>query len=171
MSKILLLALTLSLAPTTWSDNPSHSDQNAPPRRDHLTEQEVELVRSNQEIEMRTEVFIRAAERRLLVLANPQAVQKKKEEEIWGPLPKGTRVELLQDYKRILEELEEKLDDVLNRDARDPALEKALKKAREGATGQLPKLRALKGPLTERAEQRALVEAIEEAELISRATF
>lgn len=139
-------------------------------QRDHLTEKEIDLVRVNQEIDMRTEVFMKAAERRILVLIDPQVTQKKKEEEIWGPMPKGTPLELLQDYKRILEELEEKLDDALNRDSRNPALEKAVKKAKESAASQVVKLRGLGQKLTEAKEQRALLEAIEEAELIAKAT-
>jgi len=139
--------------------------------RDHLTEQEVDLVRVNQEIDLRSEVFLKAADRRLLVLANPQATQKKKEEEVWGPLPKGSALELLQDYKRILEELEEKLDDALNRDSRSPALEKAIKKAKDATAEHLPKLRALRNGLSDQQAQRALLEAIEEAELITKASF
>src|SRR5689334_5450497 len=80
-------------------------------KRDHLTEQEVDQVRENQEIDKRIEVFIKCAERRILVLTTPNATQKKKEEETWGPLPTGTKAELLMDYKRILEEAEEKMDD------------------------------------------------------------
>jgi hypothetical protein len=72
-------------------------------KRDHLNEQEIELIRDFQEIDKRIEIFVKAAERRLLVLANPNATQKKKEEEIWGPLPTGTKLELLTDYKRNLE--------------------------------------------------------------------
>lgn len=139
--------------------------------RDHLTENEADLVRANQEIDLRTEIFLKAADRRLLVLTDPQPTQKKKDEEIWGPLPKGTNLELLRDYKRILEELEEKLDDALNRDGKNPALEKALKKAKESAAGQLVKLRSLNGRLSDRPEQRALREAIEEAELVAKATL
>lgn len=140
-------------------------------QRDHLTEKEIDLVKANQEIDMRTEVFMRAAERRLVVLTDPQATQKKKEEEIWGPLPKGTPLELLQDYKRILEELEEKLDDALNRDSRHPSLEKAVKIAKDSATSQLERLRALAPKVTDDRAQRALREAIEEAQLVAKATL
>lgn len=140
-------------------------------QRDHLTEKEIDLVKANQEIDMRTEVFMRAAERRIVVLTDPQATQKKKEEEMWGPLPKGTQLELLQDYKRILEELEEKLDDALNRDSRHPSLEKAVKIARDSATSQLDRLRALAPKITDSRAQRALREAIDEAQLITKATL
>src|SRR5215470_18484214 len=95
-------------------------------KRDHLTEQEADLIREYQEIDKRIEVFIKAADRRLLVLTNPNATQKKKEEETWGPLPTGSKLELLTDYKRILEEAEEKLDDAYNQGAKNTLLPKAL---------------------------------------------
>jgi hypothetical protein len=139
-------------------------------KRDHLTEQEVDLLREFQEIDKRIEIFIKAAERRLLVLADPNAVQKKKEEETWGPLPQGTKLELLQDYKHILEEAEEKLDDWNNRGGKDKLLPKALSKFKEAATRHIPQLRALQPQLTEKREQRALAEAIEEAEIVTQAS-
>jgi hypothetical protein len=139
-------------------------------KRDHLTEQEVDLLREFQEIDKRIEIFIKAAERRLLVLADPNAVQKKKEEETWGPLPQGTKLELLQDYKHILEEAEEKLDDWNNRGGKDKLLPKALSKFKEAAARHIPQLRALQPQLTEKREQRALAEAIEEAEIVTQAS-
>lgn len=139
-------------------------------KRDHLTEQEVDLIREFQEIDKRTEVFIKAAERRLLVLADPNATQKKKEEETWGPLPRGTKLELLQDYKHILEEAEEKLDDWNNRGGNDKLLPKALSKFKEAATRHIAQLRAMTPQLTDKREQRALAEAIAEAEVVTKAS-
>jgi hypothetical protein len=140
-------------------------------KRDHLNEQEADLIREFQEIDKRIEIFVKAAERRLLVLANPNATQKKKEEETWGPLPTGTKLELLQDYKRILEEAEEKLDDWYNRGGKDNLLPKALSKFKEAATRHIPQLRALASQLTDKREQRALAEAIEEAENVTKASM
>lgn len=139
------------------------------PKRDHLTEQEVDLVREFQEIDKRIEIFIKAADRRLLVLTNPSATQKKKEEELWGPLPTGTKLELLTDYKRILEEVEEKLDDTYNRDSKAEGLGKAVKKIKEAAERHIVQLRALAPQLADKKEQRALLEAIAEAETVSKA--
>lgn len=139
-------------------------------KRDHLTEEEANLVREFQEIDKRIEVFIKAADRRLLALADPNATQKKKEEETWGPLPKGTKLELLQDYKLILEEAEEKLDDWNSRGGKDRLLPKALNKFKEAATRHIPQLRALAPQLTDKREQRALAEAIEEAEIVTQAS-
>ena len=140
-------------------------------KRDHLTEQEVDLVREFQEIDKRVEIFVKAADRRLLVLTNPNATQKKKEEELWGPLPTGTKLELLSDYKRILEEVEEKLDDAYNRDSKAEGLGKAVKKIKEAAERHIVQLRSLAPQLADKRDQRALLEAIAEAETVSKAAI
>ena len=137
--------------------------------RDHLTEQEVDQVRDVQQIDLRIEVFIKAADRRILVLTNPNATQKKKEEETWGPLPSGSKAELLTDYKKILEEGEEKLDDFFEREPKSDLLKKALRKFKDAANRQIPQLRAMASQMTEKADQRALAEAIEEAETVTKA--
>jgi hypothetical protein len=141
-------------------------------KRDHLSEQEADLLRNFQEIDKRVEIFAKAADRRLLVLADPGATQKKKDEEIWGPMPTGAKLELLQDYKHILEEAEEKLDDWYNRGGggKDPSLHKALSKFKEAVTRQIPQLRALAPLLTDKREQKALAEAIDEAETVTKAS-
>lgn len=135
-------------------------------QRDHLTEKEVDWVREVQVIDKRIEVFIKAADRRLLALINPDAKQPKKEEEKWGPLPTGTKAELLQDYKKILEEAEEKLDDAFDR--KDALIPKALSKFKEAARKQLEQLRSLEAKMTEMRELKALAEAIEEAETVTK---
>jgi hypothetical protein len=164
LNNSLILGLILTSLTVAWAD-PLQSK-----KRDHLTEKEDELVREFQEIDKRIDIYIKAADRRILVLANPNATQKKREEGDWGPLPTGTKLELLQDYKRILEETEDKLDDLLNRDTKPPGLEKALNKFKDAATRQIPQLRALEGQLTEKTEKRALAEAIEEAETVTKAS-
>lgn len=135
-------------------------------KRDHLTEKEVDWVREVQVIDKRIEIFIKAADRRLLVLLTPHIKQTKKEEEKWGPLPAGTTAELLEDYKRILEEAEEKLDDAFDR--KDALVPKALSKFKEAARKQLEQLRTLAAKMTETRELKALSEAIEEAETVTK---
>jgi hypothetical protein len=139
--------------------------------RDHLTEEEVEMVREMQEIDQRIAVFVKAADRRLLVLADPNAIQKKKEEEVWGPLPKGTRIELLTDYKRILEEAEEKMEDAFERSGKNEKLPKALAKFKEAVTRHIAQLRALAPQFSDPKEQRVLAEAIEEAETVTKGSL
>jgi hypothetical protein len=139
--------------------------------RDHLTEKEVDLVRETQIIDARIDVFIKAADRRILVLTTPNATQKKKEEEMWGPLPMGSRAELLIDFRRILSEAMEKLDDSAERNRSNPLLSKALDKLKAAATRQIVALKALAPQMTEKREQRALLEAIDEADVASKGSL
>ncbi len=97
-------------------------DANAQ-RRDHLTVEEIEIVRDVQQIDMRIVVFAKAIERRFIVINggtdNLDEKNKKKitkEEENWGELPKGTQAELLSDIDKILDEAISKIEDVAERD-------------------------------------------------------
>ena len=90
--------------------------------RDHLTQQEVDLVKEAQVLDKRIEVFIKAAERRLMVIngsAAGDAKQLKKDSERWGELPTGSRAELVTDIARILDEAITNIDDVSSRDERN----------------------------------------------------
>src|SRR5688572_14286234 len=106
-------------------------------KRDHLTPQEVDLVKEAQVLDKRIDVFIKAADRRLLVLngggaattANAkEAKQLKKDSEKWGELPTGSRAELVTDIARILDEAITNIDDVSARDERNPLIAKSLRK-------------------------------------------
>src|SRR6185503_8511504 len=95
-----LLALALVVCAITFA-------RAATPQRDHLTPQEVDLVKEAQILDKRIDVFIRAAERRLMVIngsgnAAANTKQLKKESERWGELPTGSRAELVLDIARIL---------------------------------------------------------------------
>ena len=160
MRYFFMIAMVLLLAPLSRAQE-----------RDHLTEKEVDLVRETQVIDARIDVFIKAADRRILVLTTPNATQKKKEEEMWGPLPTGSRAELLIDFRRILSEAMEKLDDSAERNRSNPLLSKALDKLKAAATRQIVALKALAPQMTEKREQRALLEAIDEADVASKGSL
>lgn len=157
MKIILFSLLMLAMAPATFAQS-----------REHLTEKEIDWIREEQLIDKRIEVFVKAADRRLLVLSTPDAKQTKKEEEKWGPLPTGTTLELLQDYKKILEEAEEKLDDAFERKPKDELIIKALKKFKDGATKHISLLQSMEAKMKDKREQMALAEAIEEAEAVTK---
>ena len=103
-------------------------------KRDHLTPQEVDLVKEAQLLDKRIDVFIKAADRRLFVLKGgtaataPNAKQLKKDAEKWGELPTGSRAELVSDIARILDEAITNIDDVSSRDERNPLIAKSLRK-------------------------------------------
>jgi acyl-CoA reductase-like NAD-dependent aldehyde dehydrogenase len=99
--------------------------------RDHLTLQEVDLVKEAQILDQRIEVFVKAADRRLLVLKGVDPAsgkQLKKDAERWGELPAGSRAELVSDIAHILDEAITNIDDVSSRDERNPLIPKALRR-------------------------------------------
>jgi hypothetical protein len=114
--------------------------------RDHLTEQEVELVREAQILDKRIDVFIKAVDRRLLVLSGAAAVaaggkQLKKDSETWGELPSGTRAELMGDIAKIFDEAITNIDDVSARDEKNPLIPKALRKLAAAASRTVEQLK------------------------------
>jgi len=115
--------------------------------RDHLTPQEVDLVKDAQELDKRIDVFVKAADRRLLALNGTvdaaNAKQLKKDAELWGELPTGSRSELVGDIARILDEAITNIDDVSGRDENNPLVPRALRKLATEATRIVDQLKPL----------------------------
>lgn len=100
-------------------------------QRDHLTEKEVELVQDAQLLDKRIEIFVRAIERRLVVLNGTTATNAKQlqtESELWGDLPKGTRADLLGDIAKILDESITNIDDASMHEAKSSLVPKAMRR-------------------------------------------
>lgn len=136
-------------------------------RRDPLTEKEADMVREAQALDKRTEVYIKAAERRLLGLANPSApasAQAQKDAEKWGEL-KGTRADLLSDIANILDEAITNIEDVGTHNSKSALIPKSIRKLSEAATRFLPQLTALRERASDE-ERGALERAIESAQEI-----
>jgi hypothetical protein len=105
--------------------------------REHLTPEEIELVKDAQILDKRIDIFIKAADRRMQVLsgtAAPATKQTKKDAESWGDLPTGTRAELIGDIARIFDEAITNIDDVSSRDENNPLIPKALRKLAAAAS-------------------------------------
>ncbi|HEV7472876.1 MAG TPA: hypothetical protein VGN90_02435 [Pyrinomonadaceae bacterium] len=105
--------------------------------REHLTPKEIDLVKDAQILDKRIDVFIKAADRRLLALNGTDAAnakQLKKDSESWGELPSGSRAELIGDIARIFDEAITNIDDVSTRDESNPLIPKALRKLAAAAT-------------------------------------
>ena len=129
-------------------------------KRDHLTPQEVDLVKEAQALDKRIDVFIKAAERRLLVINGPStanAKQLKKDAERWGELPSGSRAELVSDIARILDEAITNIDDVSSRDERNPLISKSLRKLANSVNMMMAQLK----PLSAQAKSDAEVASFE----------
>lgn len=154
-----LLCACLSLAATATAQ-----------QREHLTPEEIELVRDNQELDARTKVFITAAERRLLAVTNPAESAKNapKEKEKWGEV-QGTRVQLIYDISKILDEAVVNVDDVAERNPESPLLRKSLYLLSEATARMLPELSKLREAAQTEAEADQLERALETAREITNA--
>ncbi len=86
-------------------------------RRDFVTEQEGELIREAQEIDLRVEVLTKFIDRRLAAanIAGHSWTPPKKNSELWGPEPTGTKSELLSDIRRLLQKSIDDIDDIASR--------------------------------------------------------
>ena len=125
-------------------------------KRDHLTEKEVDLVKEAQALDKRIEVFVKAAERRMLVISGSSAAnakQLKKDAERWGELPSGSRADLVADIAHIFDEAITNIDDVSARDERNPLISKSLRKLAQSVNTIMTQLK----PLSEQAKSDAEV--------------
>lgn len=92
-------------------------------QRDYMTEEEIEIVRDAQDIDLRIDALTKMIDRRLASLGIEHGGWKNaaKEDSKWGPLPKGTRAELLTDIRRLIEKAIDDIETIADRD--DRALE------------------------------------------------
>ena len=132
--------------------------------RDHLTDEETELVRYYQELDKRIEVFLKAVNRRFAIIngsTQPSSKKLVEDEPDWGALPKGTRAELLGDIAGILDEAITNIDDVSRRDEKNPLISRSLRKLTAAANGYLTQLGALKNQSKDADEVSAIDKAAE----------
>lgn len=146
-------------------------------RTDHFTEQETELIRDAQEIDRRMEVFIKAIERRFLVLEKKASTLTKKEQkalekdsEKWGDLPSSTETKLLSDIENILDEAITNLDDAAKRDHQSKLFPKAVHTLADAAREFIPKLRAFYEKAPVERERAVALQAIEFCNMIVEAS-
>ncbi|HLL73296.1 MAG TPA: hypothetical protein VK363_17790 [Pyrinomonadaceae bacterium] len=137
-------------------------------RREHLSEQEVEMVRDTQELDRRISLFIKFVERRLPAVANAAAAQAPPEKDIekWGELPKGSRTAIFYDIARILDEAINNIDDVAARSPGSSMLPKAVRKLSEASARFIPQLAPLRESAVGDGEREALEQVIDNLEQI-----
>ena len=116
--------------------------------REHLTPQEIDLVKDAQVLDKRIDIFIKAADRRMLALSGAatdaaSAKQLKKDSELWGELPAGSRAELIGDIAGIFDEAITNIDDVSSRDERNPLIAKSLRKLAQAVNSIMTQLKPL----------------------------
>lgn len=123
--------------------------------REHLTPEEVDLVKEAQILDKRIDVFIKAADRRMIALsgADPNsAKQAKKDSETWGALPSGSRAELIGDIAKIFDEAIINIEDVSSRDEKNPLIAKSLRKLAASATRIIEQLKPVETKAKDDAE-------------------
>ena len=160
---VLAFSLVLLMGPTLLSNATTLQ------KRDHLTPQEVDLVKEAQALDKRIDVFIKAAERRMMVINNSSAAntkQLKKDAERWGELPSGSRAELVADIAHILDEAITNIDDVSLRDERNPLIPKALRKLAQSVSTILTQLKPLSSQAKSDAEISSFAMLDEDAQSI-----
>jgi hypothetical protein len=168
----LLIALAFTLLPAT-------SVRSQTNNRDHLTPPESDLVRDNQELDKRIDVFIRAIERRIAIIngasdlgvaaGNTPAAKKAKKEkakEDWGEPPKGTRAELLSDIAGLMDEAITNIDNVSLRDPKNPLIGRSVHKLAAAAKGFVAPLEALRSQAKDADELAAIERALENSQEI-----
>lgn len=119
-------------------------------RADHLTNEEIELIRDEQAVDDRMDIYTRAIERRLIAIQGTGSLSKddlkrlEKETEKWGELPEGTPSELYSDIYRILDEAVNKIEDVADRNAESKLFPFAVHILADYSRALVPRLEALK---------------------------
>lgn len=140
--------------------------------REHLTAQEIDLIKDAQALDKRIDVFIKAADRRVLALNGPNASSAKqlqKDSELWGDLPAGTRAELIGDIARIFDEAITNIDDVSARDENNPLIPKALRQLAGAASRIVEQLKPAGTQAKSDAELSSFDQLTENAESILQA--
>lgn len=117
-------------------------------RGEYMTDDELDLARDVRRIDYRAEVFLKIAARRINALeGKPETYDSRMI--TYGPLPKGSQIDLLDDYKRAVEELMVKFDDEFSRTGMTDDLRKALALALPEVERQLKELDGMRGKLSQ----------------------
>lgn len=97
---------------------------------DNMTNDEDSVIRDTEEMDARMDVYVHIIDRRFLALNDPNAAESKqaqKDLDKYGKLRTGTPAKLNADIARTLEEAIGKIDDVAERDQKNPLFAKSVR--------------------------------------------
>jgi hypothetical protein len=144
--------------------------------RDYMTDEEIELVRDNQDIDKRIEVLTKMVDRRFTALGLDVGgwKQSKKDDEKWGAIRTGTRSELFYDIRQILQKAIDDIDDValhnentLTQNKTEGELfPKAVRDLAAAANRYIPVLKTAVDKTTDEREKGVILSSIENCEAI-----
>ncbi|MGQ0762283.1 MAG: hypothetical protein ACT4OT_09770 [Acidobacteriota bacterium] len=137
--------------------------------RDHLTDQETDLIRFHQQLDKRIDVFIKAMDRRFAIINGLEQAKTKKidrDEPEWGNLPQGSRTQLLGDIAAILDEAITNIDDVSRRDEKSPLISRSLRKLTAATNGYVTQVKSMASQTKDADELSAIERVLQHAEQI-----
>ena len=144
--------------------------------RDFLTDEEIELVRDNQDIDKRIDVLTRMIDRRFVAMGLDVGGWKDaaKNSSVWGEMRTGTRTELLSDIRQLLQKAIDDVDDVamhnentLTQNKTEGLLfPKAVRTLGTAAARYLPKLRSTLETTKDDKDRGLIIASIEHCEAI-----
>lgn len=114
-------------------------------KRDNLTDKEDLQVREAQELDLRVKAYIKIIDRRLLALNNSNAAQDKqiqKDIDLWGDIRTGSTNDLFWDIQKTLDESIQKLDDVAERDSKNPLFSRSVHLLNDACQKWLPQFKS-----------------------------
>src|SRR3982751_6425702 len=87
-------------------------------RRDFMTDEEIEIVREAQDIDLRVDALTKMIDRRFMALGIEAGGWKgsTKESVKWGAAPTGSRLELFTDIRYLMQKAVDDIDDVAEHD-------------------------------------------------------
>lgn len=145
-------------------------------RRDYMTEHEIELVRDSQDIDKRIDVLTKMVDRRFAALGLEVGgwKQSRKDSELWGDLRSGTRSELLNDIRQLLQKAIDDIDDVaehnentLTQNKTEGLLfPKAVRELAAAASRYTPALKSTLAAAKDERERGLILNSIESCEAI-----
>lgn len=114
-------------------------------KRDNLTDKEDMQIREAQELDLRMKAYIKVIDRRLLSLNNSNAAQNKqiqKDIDDWGEIRTGASKDLYWDIQKTLDEAIQKLDDIAERDSKNPLFSRAVHLLSDSCQKWLPQFKS-----------------------------
>ncbi|MGI8470159.1 MAG: hypothetical protein ACR2N3_17090 [Pyrinomonadaceae bacterium] len=140
---------------------------------DNLTDDEDAAVRDAQEMDERMNVYVHVIDRRFLALSDANAEQSKqaqKDFEKYGKLRTGAPVKLYSDIERTLTEAIGKIDDVAERDQKNPLFSKSVRILSKACERWIPQLKTFQDKATDESEKVPLANAVEDCNEIIEAS-
>ena len=121
--------------------------------RDYLTDAELDVIRESQRIDERIGALVKAIERRMEVLTGIKTAQKEKDESRWGPMPTGSRLDLLRDVERLVTKAVSDIDDVAERDGGSDVFPIAVRKLSASCSSLVPRWEKIADESTDEKEK------------------